>query len=82
MYEEYKAFSEKLTTLRDKFQVELDQAKVMANVCTVIIFIVIVAAGLAIAVVTTLIEMCIRDSIKTIFGGITLDDNNSKDYNS
>jgi methyl-accepting chemotaxis protein len=55
VYEEYKAFAEKLTTLCDKFQVELDQAKTMANVCTVIIFIVIVAAGLAIAVVTTLI---------------------------
>ena len=55
VYEEYKAFTEKLTILRDEFQVELDQAKAMANVCIVIIFIVIVAAGLAIAVVTTLI---------------------------
>ena len=45
VYEEYKAFAEKLTTLCEKFQVELDQAKTMANVCTVIIFIVIVAAG-------------------------------------
>ena len=63
VYEEYKAFSEKLTTLRDKFQVELDQAKTMANVCTVIIFIVIVAAGLAIAVVTTLIGRIITNSI-------------------
>ena len=36
--------------------------RAMANVCIVIIFIVIVAAGLAIAVVTTLIgKMCIRD---------------------
>ena len=63
VYEEYKAFAEKLTTLCEKFQVELDQAKTMANVCTVIIFIVIVAAGLAIAVVTTLIGKIITDSI-------------------
>ena len=63
VYEEYKSFSKKLTILRDKFQVELDQAKTMANVCTVIIFIVIVAAGLAIAVVTTLIGKIITDSI-------------------
>ena len=63
VYEEYKSFSKKLTILRDKFQVELDQAKTMANVCTVIIFIVIVAAGLAIAVVTTLIGRIITNSI-------------------
>ena len=63
VYEEYKAFAEKLTTLCEKFQVELDQAKTMANVCTVIIFIVIVAAGLAIAVVTTLIGKIIANSI-------------------
>ena len=63
VYEEYKAFAEKLTTLRDEFQVELDRAKTMANVCTVIIFIVIVAAGLAIAVVTTLIGRIITNSI-------------------
>ena len=63
VYEEYKAFAEKLTILCDKFQVELDQAKAMANVCIVIIFIVIVAAGLAIAVVTTLIGKIITNSI-------------------
>ena len=63
VYEDYKSFSKKLTILRDKFQVELDQAKTMANVCTVIIFIVIVAAGLAIAVVTTLIGGIITNSI-------------------
>lgn len=63
VYEAYKSFSKKLTILRDKFQVELDQAKTMANVCTVIIFIVIVAAGLAIAVVTTLIGKIITNSI-------------------
>ena len=63
VYEEYKAFAEKLTTLCEKFQVELDQAKTMANVCTVIIFIVIVAAGLAIAVVTTQIGKIITNSI-------------------
>ena len=63
VYEAYKSFSKKLTILRDKFQVELDQAKTMANVCTVIIFIVIVAAGLAIAVVTTMIGKIITNSI-------------------
>ena len=63
VYEEYTAFAEKLTTLRDEFQAELDRAKTMANVCTVIIFIVIVAAGLAIAVVTTLIGKIITNSI-------------------
>ena len=63
VYEDYKSFSKKLTILCDKFQVELDQAKTMANVCTVIIFIMIVAAGLAIAVVTTLIGKIITNSI-------------------
>ena len=63
VYEDYKSFSQKLTILCDKVQVELDQAKTMANVCTVIIFIVIVAAGLAIAVVTTLIGKIITNSI-------------------
>ena len=63
VYKEYKAFSEKLTKLRDEFQVELDRAKTMANVCTIIIFIVIVAAGVAITVVTTLIGKIITDSI-------------------
>ena len=63
VYEEYKAFAEKLTKLRDEFQVELDRAKTMANICTVIIFIVIVAAGLAIAVVTTQIGKIITNSI-------------------
>ena len=63
VYEDYKSFSKKLTILCGKFQVELDQAKTMANVCTVIIFIVIVAAGLAIAVVTTQIGRIITNSI-------------------
>ena len=63
VYEEYTAFAEKLTTLRDAFQVELDRAKTMANVCTIIIFVVIVATGLAIAVVTTLIGRIITNSI-------------------
>ncbi len=63
VYEEYKALAEKLTILSDEFQAELDRAKTMANVCTVIIFIVIVAAGLAIAVVTTLIGKIITNSI-------------------
>ena len=38
VYEDYKSFAEKLTILRDEFQTELDRAKTMANVCTVIIF--------------------------------------------
>ena len=63
VYEEYKAIAEKLTILSDEFQVKLDRAKTMANVCTIIIFIVIVAAGLAIAVVTTLIGKIITNSI-------------------
>ena len=63
VYEEYKAIAEKLTILSDEFQVKLDRAKIMANVCTIIIFIVIVAAGLAIAVVTTLIGKIITNSI-------------------
>ena len=63
VYEEYKSFTETLTSLRGEFQVELDRAKTMANVCTIIIFVVIVAAGLAIAVVTTLIGKIITKSI-------------------
>ena len=63
VYEEYKALAEKLTILSDEFQAELDRAKTMANVCIVIIFIVIVAAGLAIAVVTTQIGKIITNSI-------------------
>ena len=62
-YKEYTSFTEKLTSLRNEFQVELDWAKTMANVCTIIIFVVIVAAGLAIAVVTTLIGRIITNSI-------------------
>ena len=62
-YKEYTSFTEKLTLLRNEFQVELDWAKTMANVCTIIIFVVIVAAGLAIAVVTTLIGKIITNSI-------------------
>ena len=63
VYEEYKSFTETLTSLRDEFQVELDRAKTTANVCIIIIFVVIVAAGLAIAVVTTLIGKIITKSI-------------------
>ena len=63
VYEEYKALAEKLTILSDEFQAELDRSKTMANVCTIIIFIVIVAAGLAIAVVTTQIGKIITNSI-------------------
>ena len=63
VYENYTSFADKLTKLCDKFQVELDQAKTMANVCTIVIIIVIVAVGLAIAAVTTLIGKIITNSI-------------------
>lgn len=63
VYEDYMSFAEKLTSLGDKFNVELGQAKTRANVCTIIIFIVIVAAGIMIAVVTTLIGTIITNSI-------------------
>lgn len=63
VYEDYQSFAEKLTILRDEFQVELEWAKTTANVCTIIIFAVIVAVGLAIAVVTTLIGRIITNSI-------------------
>ena len=63
VYEDYKSFTEKMTTLREVFQVELDQAKTMANVCIIIIFVLITVVGIAIAVVTTLIGKIITNSI-------------------
>ena len=48
---------------RDDFQAELDTAKVIANICTIIIFIVIIITGLAIAVIATIIGKIISDSI-------------------
>ncbi len=63
VYENYKSFAEKLTILREVFQQELDQAKTVAHACTIIIFMVIVAAGIAISVVTTLIGKIITNSI-------------------
>ena len=62
-YEKYTSFRNVFSTLRDEFQVELDSSKQAANVCTVIIFIVIFAAGIAIAVATTFIGRVITDSI-------------------
>lgn len=62
-YESNKSFVEKLNTLRDDFQVELDNAKTLANICTIIIFIVIIVTGIAIAVVATVIGKIITDSI-------------------
>ena len=56
-------FRNVFSTLRDEFQVELDSSKLAANVCTVIIFIVISAAGIAIAAATTFIGKVITDSI-------------------
>lgn len=63
VYESNKEFVEKLNSVRDAFQAELDKAKVIANICTIIIFIVIIITGLAIAVISTIIGKIISDSI-------------------
>ena len=62
-YESYMSFVKQLNTLHDDFQVELDNAKTLANICTIIIFIVIIVTGIAIAVVATAIGKIITDSI-------------------
>lgn len=62
-YESNMSFVEKLNTLRDDFQVELDKAKALANICTIVIFIVIIVTGIAIVVVATVIGKIITDSI-------------------
>lgn len=62
-YESYMSFVKQLNTLHDDFQVELDNAKTLANICTIIIFIVIIVTGIAIAVVATVIGKLITDSI-------------------
>lgn len=62
-YESYMSFVKQLNTLHDDFQVELDNAKTLANICTIIIFIVIIVTGIAIAVVATVIGKMITDSI-------------------
>ena len=63
VYESNKEFVEKLNSVRDDFQAELDTEKVIANICTIIIFIVIIITGLAIAVIATIIGKIISDSI-------------------
>ena len=63
VYESNMSFVEKLNTLRDDFQVELDNAKALANICTIVIFIVIIVTGIAIVVVSTVIGKTITDSI-------------------
>ena len=63
VYESNKEFVEKLNLVRDDFQAELDTAKVIANICTIIIFIVIIITGLAIAVIAIIIGKIISDSI-------------------
>lgn len=63
VYESNKEFVEKLNSVRDDFQAELDTAKVIANICTIIIFVVIIITGLAIAVIATIIGKIISDSI-------------------
>ena len=62
-YESYMSFVKQLNTLHDDFQVELDNAKTLANICTIIIFIVIIVTGIAIAVVATVIGKIITASI-------------------
>lgn len=62
-YESYMSFVKQLNTLHDDFQVELDNAKTLANISTIIIFIVIIVTGIAIAVVATVIGKIITDSI-------------------
>lgn len=62
-YESYMSFVKQLNTLHDDFQVELDNAKTLANIFTIIIFIVIIVTGIAIAVVATVIGKIITDSI-------------------
>lgn len=62
-YESYMSFVKQLNTLHDDFQVKLDNAKTLANICTIIIFIVIIVTGIAIAVVATVIGKIITDSI-------------------
>ena len=63
VYESNKEFVEKLNSVRDDFQAELDTEKVIANICTIIIFIVIIITGLAIAVIATIIGKIISHSI-------------------
>lgn len=63
VYESNKEFVEKLNSVRDDFQTELDAAKTIANICTIIIFIVIIITGIAIAVISTIIGKIISDSI-------------------
>ena len=63
VYEKYTLFGDTFGVLREDFQVKLDEAKKIANICTVIIFIVIFAAGFAIAVVSTMIGKIIASSI-------------------
>ena len=63
VYEKYTLFGEVFGTLRNEFQVKLDEAKKIANVCVVIIFIVIFVTGIAIAVASTIIGRMITNSI-------------------
>ena len=63
VYESNMTFVEKLKVLRNDFQVKLEQAKVIANICTIVIFVVIILTGIMIAVVSTIIGKIITDSI-------------------
>lgn len=63
VYEKYTLFGETFGALHEDFQVQLEVAKKSANICTVIIFIVIFAAGFAIAVVSTKLGKIIAHSI-------------------
>ncbi len=62
-YDRYSTFSDKVSVLRNDFQFKLDEAKRMANVCCIVIFIAIFVIGIAIAVFTTIIGRIITNSI-------------------
>ncbi len=63
VYESYILFAETFDVLNENFQVKLDEAKNITNWCIIIIFVLLVAVGIVIAVMTTIIGKIITDSI-------------------
>lgn len=63
IYESYILFVETFDVLNENFQVKLDEAKNITNWCIIIIFVLLVAVGIVIAVMTTIIGKIITDSI-------------------
>ncbi len=63
VYESYILFVETFDVLNENFQVKLDEAKNITNWCIIIIFVLLVAVGIVIAVMTTIIGKIITDSI-------------------